>query len=62
MLLPSDTHQRRRITVVEAETEETPTGQDPERVRMYPELTKPFGFQNAEWEALKSQMQPGDEL
>ena len=29
---------------------------------MFPELTKPFGFQNIEWEALKSQMQPGDEL
>ena len=29
---------------------------------MFPELTKPFGFQNTEWEALKSQMQPGDEL
>jgi hypothetical protein len=30
----------------------------------YPGITddKPFGFKNAEWEALKTEMQPGDEL
>src|SRR5262249_56287630 len=62
MLVPSDTDQRRRITVAEAEAEHTPTGQDPERVRRFPELAKPFGFQNGLWEALQAQMQPGDEL
>jgi hypothetical protein len=25
-------------------------------------LNKPFGYQNARWEALKARMQPGDEL
>jgi hypothetical protein len=62
MLLPSDTPQRRRISITEAETENTPKDQDPERVRKYRELTKPFGFKNTQWEELKVQMQPGDEL
>jgi hypothetical protein len=39
-----------RITVEQAEAEHTP-----------PRL-KPFGLQNAKWEALKSRMRPGDEL
>lgn len=32
---------------------------DPRRVET---LRKPFGFGNERWEALKAQMQPGDEL
>jgi len=39
-----------RLTVEQAEAEHTP-----------PHL-KPFGHQNAKWEALKSRMRPGDEL
>ena len=39
-----------RITVEQAEAEHTPPG------------LKPFGLQNAKWEALKSRMRPGDEL
>lgn len=39
-----------RITVEQAEAEHTP-----------PSL-KPFGLQNAKWEALKLRMRPGDEL
>jgi len=62
MLISSDMPQRRQISIAEAESEHTPTDQDPERVRMFPELTKPFAFQNAQWEELKAQMQPGDEL
>ncbi len=62
MLIPSDHPQRRRITIAEAEAENTPKGQEPERVRKFPQLQKPFGFQNEQWEALKSQMQPGDDL
>jgi hypothetical protein len=62
MLIPSNTDQRRRITIAEAEAEHTPTGQEPERIRRFPALAKPFGFQNDVWEALKAQMQAGDEL
>ena len=59
---PSNEPQRRRITIAEAEDEHTPQDQSPERLREFPELTLPFGFQNNLWEALKSQMKPGDEL
>ena len=31
-------------------------------MRRFPELRKPFGFLNAQWEAMKQQMQAGDEL
>jgi hypothetical protein len=33
-----------------------------DRVKRFPDAAKPFGFKNAEWEALKAEMQPGDEL
>ena len=62
MPTPSSQPQRRRITIAEAEAEYTPRGEDLERVREWPELKKPFGFLNGEWEELKSQMQEGDEL
>jgi hypothetical protein len=49
-----------RLTVAEAEACYTPPPDD--RAERHPELKKPFGFKNAEWEELKKQMQPGDEL
>lgn len=53
---------RRQITIEEAEATHIPKNQDPERVRKYPELLKPFGFMNDEWEDFKSKMQDGDLL
>src|SRR5262249_8569487 len=49
-----------RLTVAEAEGRYTPPPDD--RAERFPDLKKPFGFQNAEWEELKRHMQPGDEL
>jgi hypothetical protein len=48
-------------TAVEAAEADHPGLQD-ERAKRFPEVTKPFGFQHAEWEALKVEMKPGDEL
>jgi hypothetical protein len=49
-----------RLTVAEAEARETmPTDGRAERA---PQLKKPFGTKNKEWESLKRRMQPGDEL
>jgi hypothetical protein len=31
-------------------------------VQRFPDATKPFGFKNGQWEAIKAAMQPGDEL
>lgn len=49
-----------RITVAEAERRHP--GIRDERLARHPELGRPFGGLNAEWEALKAQMEPGDEL
>lgn len=67
MLKPNLTLQRRLTNVEEMEKEHTSHESrkhkhERERVRMYPQLLKPFGFQHERWEALKAQMQPGDEL
>lgn len=62
MLIPGPKPQRRRTTVVELEREYAAVKKDPKRVRRFPELAKPFGFMNREWEAIKARMQPGDEL
>jgi hypothetical protein len=62
MLTPTSQFQRRRRTIEELEAENVPQDQEPERVRQFPELLKPFGFLNAQWEDMKRQMLPGDEL
>jgi hypothetical protein len=49
-----------QITVAEAE--KAYPGITDERVKTSPEAAKPFGFRHAEWEALKTHMQPGDQL
>ena len=49
-----------RLTVAVAEARNTPPPDD--RAARCPELTKPFGFLNNEWEKLNRQMQPGEEL
>jgi hypothetical protein len=50
----------KKISVAEAETDHP--GINDERVQRFPDIARPFGFQNGEWEALKAQMQPGDEI
>jgi hypothetical protein len=45
-----------------AEAEAAYPGITDDRVKKFPDAAKPFGFKNAEWEALKAEMQPGDEL
>jgi hypothetical protein len=49
-----------QITVAEAEAAYPGIADD--RVKTSPEAGKPFGFRHAEWEALKTHMQPGDQL
>jgi len=50
----------RRLTVAEAETHRiTPNGVRSEDL---PPLEKPFGRMDKQWEKLKAEMQPGDEL
>ncbi len=49
------------ITVAEAERRH-PGMPDDSRAERFPEIRKPFGFLSAKWEAIKTQMQPGDEL
>ena len=49
-----------QITVAEAE--KAYPGITDDRVKNFPEAAKPFGFRHAEWEALKTHMQPGDQL
>jgi hypothetical protein len=51
---------QQRISVADAERMYTPVADD--RADRAPELRKPFGFRNAQWEKLKAQMQPGDEI
>ena len=71
MLIPNERDQRRRVSVAEAEADyyaevrqlfgSAPGRQDRNESHART-LQKPFGFQNEQWEALKAQMQPGDEL
>jgi hypothetical protein len=49
-----------QLTVAEAEARHTYPPDD--RAERFPELKKPFGTKNRQWESLKSRMQPGDEL
>jgi hypothetical protein len=62
MLTPTSDFQRRRRTIDELDADNIPRNEEPDRVRRFPELLKPFGFLNAQWESMKRQMQPGDEL
>ena len=73
MLTPSDDHQRRRVSVADAEADyyeglrelltSAEEQQDQQKAKRRAEtLAKPFGFQHEAWEGLKAQMQPGDEL
>jgi hypothetical protein len=50
----------KKISIEEAEA--LHPGVRDERVQQMPEIAKPFGFLNSNWEALKAAMQPGDEL
>jgi hypothetical protein len=50
----------KKISIAEAEA--THPGVNDERVQRMPEIAKPFGFLNSQWEALKAEMQSGDEL
>ena len=49
-------------TTTVAEAEAVNPGITDDRVEKYPEAAKPFGFKHGEWEALKAQMRPGDQL
>jgi hypothetical protein len=49
-----------RITIEDAERKYTRPPD--ERSDRMPQLRKPFGFRNAQWEELKARMRPGDEL
>jgi len=49
-----------KLTVSEAEARHTRLPDD--RAERRPELKKPFGALNKDWENLKKRMQPGDEL
>ena len=51
---------QKQITIAEAET--AYPGITDDRVKNFPDAAKPFGFRHAEWEALKTHMQPGDQL
>jgi hypothetical protein len=51
---------KKQISIAEAEADYP--GITDDRVKRFPDAAKPFGFMNAEWEALKAEMQPGDEL
>ncbi len=50
--------QRQDIAALEAQN----TYPNDERATRFPELKRPFGFMNKQWEALKAQMRPGDEI
>jgi hypothetical protein len=50
----------KKISIAEAEAAHP--GVNDERVQRMPEIAKPFGFLNSQWEALKAEIQPGDEL
>ncbi len=57
--IPKDWLQQ-QISIAEAEA--AYPGITDDRVKEVPEAAKPFGFRHAEWEALKTHMQPGDQL
>jgi hypothetical protein len=57
--IPSD-WLRKRITIVEAEDDNPGISDD--RVSRFPEAAQPFGFLNRQWETLKAEMKPSDEL
>lgn len=50
-----------KITIEEAERR-NPGVTDDDRLARHPELAKPFGALNSEWERLKAEIKPGDEL
>jgi hypothetical protein len=50
----------KKVSVEEAEA--LHPGVHDERTARMPEIGKPFGFMHGQWEALKAQMQAGDEL
>jgi hypothetical protein len=58
---PANRWEAERITIDEAERHYPPLTGD-KRSAHVPHILKPFGFQSPQWEALKGQMQPGDEL
>jgi hypothetical protein len=51
---------QKSISVAEAEA--AYPGITDDRIKRFPDAAKPFGFKNAEWETLKAEMRPGDEL
>jgi len=50
----------KKITIAEAEADNPGISDD--RLLRYPEAARPFGFANRQWETLKAQIKPGDEL
>jgi hypothetical protein len=50
----------KKISIAEAEAAHPGISDD--RVQRFPDAAKPFGFRSRAWEALKAEMQPGDEL
>jgi len=47
---------RKKITVAEAEADNPGISDD--RVSLYPEAARPFGFLNRQWETLKAEISP----
>lgn len=52
---------RAKITVEEAERQHPGIPSD-DRVAKFPYIAKPFAFQNKQWEAMKADMKPNDQL
>ena len=59
MIIPAD-WLRKKITIEEAEADNPGISDD--RVSRFPQAARPFGFQNREWEVLKAEIKPSDEL
>jgi hypothetical protein len=51
---------KEKITVGEADAKYPGVGDD--RASRFPEATRPFGFLNRQWETLKAEIKPSDEL
>jgi hypothetical protein len=51
---------RKKITVEEAEAEYPGISDD--RLSQFPQAARPFGFMNRQWETLKAEIKPADEL
>ena len=59
MMIPAD-WLRKKTTVEEAEADNPGISDD--RVSRFPEAARPFGFQSRQWETLKAEIKPSDEV